>query len=140
MPAEQLALMFDHLDHALKVFPAEKRIEGVLQIVNRVTGNDYKWFFDVYLYRAALPKVVATRENGMLKVRGELPRKPPFPMPLDVRVDGKTVTLPMTNGTGETPANAQAGVTIDPSSKILRQLDAVDAFQKWQARPRRQLL
>jgi hypothetical protein len=61
-------------------------------------------------------------------------------MPLDVRVDGKTVTLPMTNGTGETPANAQAGVTIDPSSKILRQLDAVDAFQKWQARPRRQLL
>ena len=29
MPAEQLALVFDHLDHALKVFPAEKRIEGV---------------------------------------------------------------------------------------------------------------
>ena len=29
MPAEQLALIFDHLDHALKVFPPEKRIEGV---------------------------------------------------------------------------------------------------------------
>ena len=29
MPAEQLALIFDHLDHALKVFPTEKRIEGV---------------------------------------------------------------------------------------------------------------
>src|SRR5215204_4175609 len=29
MPAEQLALIFDHLDHALKVFPAERRIEGV---------------------------------------------------------------------------------------------------------------
>ena len=29
MPAEQMALVFDHLDHALKVFPADKRIEGV---------------------------------------------------------------------------------------------------------------
>ncbi|HEY9228650.1 MAG TPA: hypothetical protein VIP11_18490 [Gemmatimonadaceae bacterium] len=25
-PAEQLSLVFDHLDHALKVFPAEKRM------------------------------------------------------------------------------------------------------------------
>jgi hypothetical protein len=29
MPAEQMALVFDHLDQALKVFPSEKRIEGV---------------------------------------------------------------------------------------------------------------
>ena len=110
--------------------------QGFLQIVNRVTGKDYKWFFDVYLYQAALPKVITTRENGLLKVRWEVPGNLPFPMPLDVRVDGKLVTLPMTNGTGETPAAAQAGVTIDPSSKILRQLDAVDEFQAWQARQR----
>ena len=29
MPAEQMALVFDRLDLALKVFPEEKRIEGV---------------------------------------------------------------------------------------------------------------
>src|SRR5262245_12996637 len=29
MPAEQMALVFEHLDLALKVFPDEKRIEGV---------------------------------------------------------------------------------------------------------------
>jgi len=28
-------------------------------------------------------------------------------------------------------------VTIDPYSKILRQLDAVDAFNEWQAKRRR---
>ena len=110
--------------------------QGFLQIVNRVTGKDYKWFFDVYFYQAALPKVIATRENGLLKVRWEVPGNLPFPMPLDVRVDGKLVMLPMTNGSGETPADAHAGVTIDPSSKILRQLDAVDAFQAWEARQR----
>jgi hypothetical protein len=43
-----------------------------------------------------------------------------------VRVDGKLVTLPMTNGSGER-LRPHSGVTIDPSSKILRQLDAVDA-------------
>ena len=45
----------------------------------------------------------------MLKVRWQAPDNLPFPMPLDVRVDGKIVTLPMTDGTGETPAGAQAG-------------------------------
>jgi aminopeptidase N len=110
--------------------------QGLLQIVNRVTGKDYKWFFDVYLYQAALPKVITTRENGLLKVRWEVPGNLPFPMPLDVKVDGKVVTLPMTDGTGETSADARAGVTIDPSSKILRQLDAVDAFQAWERKQR----
>jgi aminopeptidase N len=98
-----------------------------------VTGKDYKWFFDVYLYRAALPKVVATREGGKLKVRWQVPDNLPFPMPLDVRVDGKVVTLPMTGGTAETPAGEHAAVTIDPWSKILMQSDAIDRFQAWQA-------
>jgi aminopeptidase N len=110
--------------------------QGLLDIVNRVTSKDYKWFFDVYLYRAALPKVIATRENGLLKLRWQTPDNLPFPMPLDVRIDGKVITLPMTNGTGETPASERAGVTIDPGSKILMQSDAIDRFQAWQARPR----
>jgi aminopeptidase N len=110
--------------------------QGFLEIVNRVTGRDYTWFFDVYLYQAALPRVVTTRELGILRVRWEVPGDLPFPMPLDLRVDGAVVTLPMTDGTGEIAADAQAGVTIDPSSKILRQLDALDRFEEWQARRR----
>src|SRR4029077_17606244 len=95
--------------------------------------RDYKWFFDVYLDRAALPKVVVTRENGMIKVRWQVPDNLPFPMPLDLRVDGKVVTLPMTDGTGETPAGERSAVTLDPSSKILMQSDAIDKFQVWRA-------
>ncbi len=62
-----------------------------------------------------------------------MPDNLPFPMPLDVRIDGTVVTLPMTNGTGEAPAGDRAGVTIDPSSKILMQSDAIDKFQAWSA-------
>lgn len=108
--------------------------QGFLKIVNDVTGKDYTWFFDVYLYRAALPKIITTRENGVLKARWQTPDNLPFPMPLDLRIDGRLVTLPMTNGTGEIPADARAGVTIDPYSKILMQSDAIDAYQAWQAR------
>lgn len=107
--------------------------QGFLKIVNDVTGRDYTWFFDVYFYRAALPKVITTRGKGMLNVRWQVPDQLPFPMPLDVRVDGKVVTLPMTGGAGETPAGEQAAVTIDPWSKILMHSDAIDKFQAWSA-------
>ncbi|WP_213979703.1 M1 family metallopeptidase [Sphingomonas sp. dw_22] len=106
---------------------------GFLKIVNGVTGKDYKWFFDVYLYRAALPKLVATRANGMLRVHWQTPDDLPFPMPLEVKIDGRTVTLPMADGTGEAPASEWSAVTIDPNSKILMQSDAIDKYQAWQA-------
>src|SRR3546814_2774896 len=72
-----------------------------LKIVDEVTGEDYKWFFDVYFYQAKLPRLVQTREGGLLKLRWQVPGDLPFPMPVEVRVDGKVVTLPMTDGTGE---------------------------------------
>ncbi len=106
---------------------------GFLKIVNGVTGKDYKWFFDVYLYHAALPKLVATRANGMLRVHWQTPDDLPFPMPLEVKIDGRTVTLPMADGTGEAPASEWSAVTIDPNSKILMQSDAIDKYQAWQA-------
>ena len=54
-------------------------------------------------------------------------------MPLDVRVDGKVVTLPMTDGTGRYAGRRFAAITIDPDSKILMQSDAIDQFQAWEA-------
>jgi aminopeptidase N len=111
--------------------PQFQTTQGYLKIVNDVTGKDLKWFFDVYLYRAALPKLVATRESGKVTVRWEVPDNLRFPMPVDVRIDGKTVTLPMADGTGEAPAGAWSVVTLDPASKLLRQSDAIDAYQAW---------
>jgi hypothetical protein len=98
-----------------------------------VTGKDYRWFFDVYLYRAALPELMATREGSTLKLRWQVPDDLPFPMPVDVRVDDRIVTLPMLDGTGMTPADATATITIDPLSKILMQSDAIDRYQEWEA-------
>src|SRR3546814_15761499 len=40
--------------------------QGFLKIVDEVTGEDYKWFFDVYFYQAKLPRLVQTREGGQI--------------------------------------------------------------------------
>ncbi len=97
------------------------------------SSKDYRWFFDVYLYRAALPRLVAIHEGSTLKLRWQAPDDLPFPMPVDVRVNGRIVTLPMLDGTGMTPADATATITIDPLSKILMQSDAIDRYQQWEA-------
>lgn len=107
--------------------------QGYLAIVNQVTGKDYRWFFDVYLYRAALPELIAERDGGMLKLRWKVRDDLPFPMPVEVRVDGRIVTLPMTGGTGELAAGPGVAVVIDPHSKILRRSEAIDQYQAWRA-------
>jgi aminopeptidase N len=108
--------------------------QGFLEIVNDVTGENYQWFFDVYFYRAPLPKLVATRADGALNLRWQIPGNLPFPMPVDVRVNDRIVTLPMSDGAGEVAADERAAVTLDPHSKVLMQSDAIDKFQEWQAK------
>lgn len=107
--------------------------KGFMAVANQVTGRNLDWFFNVYLYRAALPELVEVRKDGKLQLRWKVPDNLPFPMPVDVRIDGKTVTLPMTGGVGEVAIPARATVTLDPDAKILRQLDYVDDFRKWRA-------
>jgi len=103
-----------------------------ISLVNSVTGKDYQWFFDVYLYRAALPKLVTQRDGETVTFTWQTPDNLPFPMPLDVRVDGKEMTLPMTGNTGQITAPVNATITPDPHSKILMQSDAIDRYQSWQ--------
>lgn len=102
-----------------------------IDIVNQVTGKDLKWFFDVYLYDAALPRLQTTRHGDMLTLRWVTGHGEPFPMPLDVQVGHAVHTLPMTGGVGEINAPAGSLLIIDPHSKVLREMPHVEAFQAW---------
>jgi aminopeptidase N len=97
--------------------------------VKQVTGKDYQWFFDVYLYQPALPELVATREGDTLKLRWETGGKP-FPMPVEVRISDKVETVAMTNGQGSLPIRADQSFTLDPHSKVLRRLKHIEEFQQ----------
>lgn len=100
-------------------------------IVNDVAGRDLDWFFDVYLYRATLPELVEERTDRELRLRWRTPDDLPFPMPVDVRVNDRIATLQMRNGAGSVRAPRDARITIDPHGKVLRQSEAIDAFQAW---------
>lgn len=98
-------------------------------IVNRVTGADYGWFFDVYLNEAALPDLVETREGGRLTLVWKTPRNKPFPMPIEVEVDGKVTRLAMTGGRDTIAVPDGAHVVIDPMARVLRRSAAIEAMQ-----------
>jgi aminopeptidase N len=99
-------------------------------IVNQVTGKDMTWFFDVYLREAALPELLQAREGDRLTLRWKTPKDKPFPLPVEVQIDGKVETLAMTGGTGSIAVPAGAHVVIDPASRILRRSEAVEAAQR----------
>lgn len=102
-----------------------------IDIVDRVTGKDMQWFFNVYLYQAALPEIVATREGQQLHLAWSVPGKGPFPMPVDVRIGDRIVTLPMADGRGDVTLPEGASYTIDPDSKLLRRDTGIEAYRDY---------
>ena len=103
--------------------------QDFIDAVNRNTRNDYGWFFDVYLRSAALPQLIATRDSGRLELRWKTAGDKPFPMPVQVRVGDKLVDVPMKSGQGSVALPAGASYTLDPHSKVLRDLPQIAAFQ-----------
>ena len=101
-----------------------------IQIVNQVTGADMGWFFDVYLKEAALPELLETRTGDTLSLKWKAPHDKPFPLPIEVQVDGKTRLVAMPGGTATIEVPAGTHVVIDPNSRVLRRSEAVEAFQK----------
>jgi aminopeptidase N len=103
-----------------------------IAIAQRTSGRDLGWFFQAYMYQAALPELVATRRGDTLDLAWKTAAGTPFPMPLDVRVDGRIVTLPMTDGHGSIALPPNAAFTLDPHSKILRREKRFEVFQRYQ--------
>lgn len=100
--------------------------------VNAVTGKDYGWFFDVYLRQAALPELLSERTGDTLTLSWQAEGGKPFPMPVDIWVDGKPVHVEMPDGTATVPVPEAAHVVLDPEARILKRSEAVEAYQAWQ--------
>lgn len=113
--------------------PLYRSTDDFLAIVNSVTGQDYGWFFRGYLYNAALPVLAETREGGMLRLEWTTGDGRPFPMPVEVEIDGRVQVVPMTGGHGRIAVPSGAHVLIDPQNKVLRQMDVIDDLQAYKA-------
>ena len=103
------------------------------RIVDEVTGDKLRWFFDVYLRQAALPELVERRDSDGLSLEWRAPGGVAFPLPVEVEVDGRIEKLPMTNGRGRVSAPAHTHFVVDPFARVLRRSAAIDRFKAWQA-------
>ncbi len=97
--------------------------------VAQESGRDLDWFFNTYLRRATLPDLIETRDGDRLTLRWKVPGDGPFPLPVEVAVDGVVRTLPMADGSGTLVVPADAHVVIDPRARLLRRSIAVERMQ-----------
>ncbi|HET9810350.1 MAG TPA: M1 family metallopeptidase [Sphingomicrobium sp.] len=103
-------------------------------IVSEEAGRDMHWFFDVYIRRAQLPRLVTRQVGNQLQLQWTDTGGKPFPMPVEIEVDGNTQTVAMADGRGSvTLPAANSAWTIDPETKVLRQDDQIDRFRDWTA-------
>ena len=93
--------------------------QDFVRIAEEASGRALGWFFEAYLYRAALPRLVAERAGDQLTLRWDTPGAAPFPMPVEVQVDGETRRVPI-DGEAVVTVPAGAALTIDPDARVLR--------------------
>jgi aminopeptidase N len=99
--------------------------------VRQVTGTDYRWFFDVYLRRAALPELVQRRSGDTLSLAWKAPGGIIFPMPVEVKVGDRLVRVAMPGGRGSLSVPAAAHVVVDPDARILKRSIALEEVKAW---------
>jgi aminopeptidase N len=107
-------------------------------IVNKVTGRDLNWFFQAYLYQAGLPELTSTHEGGRLQLAWKTAGDTAFPMPVEVRVGSRIVTVPMEGGRGSVELPEGASYTLDPQSKILRRDEHIERFREYEKAQRKE--
>lgn len=93
--------------------------DDFLTIAEQDSGMKLDWFFELYLRQPKLPKLVSEVSGNTLNLQWETPNNMPFPMPVDVVVDGKTQRVEMPNGKGSVIYSGKPPV-IDPNGWVLK--------------------
>jgi aminopeptidase N len=93
-----------------------------VQHASRMARRDLRWFFEVYVRQPALPRLVEERTDTTLTLRWETPGQLPFPMPIDVEVNGTVRRWEMRGGSETRPVPRRATVRVDPGEWVFRRL------------------
>ena len=110
------------------IAPRYRNTDEFISIVNRLTGKDYQWFFDVYLKQAELPEleVTQTPHNITLSWNTASLKGNKFPMPIPVEINGESNTYYPKEGRINIAIQQGDHVVIDPQMKVLRYLPIID--------------
>jgi aminopeptidase N len=93
--------------------------DDFLTIAEKDSGKKLDWFFELYLRQPKLPKLVSELNGNTMTLHWETPNNIPFPMPVDVVVNGKTQRVEMKDGKATVNFTGTAPV-IDPNGWVLK--------------------
>ena len=100
--------------------------DDFLTIAEQDSGMELDWFFELYLRQPKLPKLEALtvvsfdpNKPNQLELRWITPNDMPFPMPVDVVINGKTQRVEMKDGKGTVSFTGTAPV-VDPDGWVLK--------------------
>ncbi|MEO1201875.1 MAG: M1 family metallopeptidase [Pseudomonadota bacterium] len=96
-----------------------------IEIMSEEAGEDVSWLVETYLREVGMPELKQEREDGRLTLSWEVPGGRPFPMPVEVSVNGVVSEVRITSDSGSIRAPAMARVIVDPDSKIMRALPII---------------
>lgn len=99
--------------------------EDFIRIMSEEAGEDVAWLVETYLAEVGMPELRQTREDGRLTLSWDVPGNRPFPMPVEVSVNGVMTEVEITSDSGSLPVPDAARVIVDPDSKIMRALPII---------------
>ena len=77
-------------------------------------------------------KLIEERDGNELSLTWQTEKGTPFPMPIEVQVDGKTILADMSSGSTVIDLGSDdAHYVIDPMAKVLRYSPSIARWQAW---------
>lgn len=97
--------------------------DDFLTIAEADSGMELDWFFEMYLRQPKLPRLATagsgSGSGGVMTLSWETPNNIPFPMPIDVVINGKTQRIEMKDGKA-TVTYIGAPPVVDPDGWVLK--------------------
>jgi aminopeptidase N len=91
-----------------------------IETAEAVTGRSLDDFFQVYVYRAPLPRLETTQSGGTLQLQWVGTGDATLEVPVPVEVNGTLRRVAMEGGAGKINVPAEATVEVDPTGWLLR--------------------
>lgn len=92
-------------------------------LVNKLTGKDLSWLFEIYLRKDNLPVLSKKRDNEQLTLEWSTVDDIPFPMPVEIIVDGERKILTPDNGKMVIKVSENSEIEIDPDDWVLMEFN-----------------
>lgn len=89
-------------------------------LMEALHGGDLGWFFETYLRQPALPSLRVDESGSTVTLSWDAPLDMPFPLPVEVAIDGERRRVAMNGGTATVEVPAGAEVEVDPDGWLLR--------------------